>query len=185
MKTSILFAIVFLLSNFAAFAQGPSKMKRMSKKMEMPYEAEYSSKFKIGEDRHSLKVLELWKDFEDSDFGRHGDHLAEEVVIDLPDGTRLRGRDNIMVETKKYRDQLSDFSSKVVSYISLQSVDQDEEWVAVWGEDTFTKANGQNEVNLIHEIWRFNKDGKVDYIRQYMGRPVPVDDPEMEEDEGR
>jgi hypothetical protein len=183
MKTSILIVIVFLLSNFAAFAQGPSKMKRMSKKMEMPYEAEYSSKFKIGEDRHSLKVLELWKDFEENELNRHMDHFAENLVMDLSDGTRIEGRDKVMEETKGYRGNLSTYLSKVTGYVSLQSVDKNEDWVAIWGEDSFTDAEGNSDTASIHEIWRFNKEGKVDYIRQYLGKPVDVPDPEMEEDD--
>jgi hypothetical protein len=63
--------MVFLFVGFAVEAQGPAKVKKVNKKMEMPYEAEYSSKFKIGDDRHSMKVLEIWKDFEENELDRH------------------------------------------------------------------------------------------------------------------
>jgi hypothetical protein len=32
--------------------------------------------------------------------------------------------------------------------------------------------NGNKTTALLHEIWRINKDGKIDFMRQYMSKPA-------------
>jgi len=183
MAKSVLVLVVFLLATIAVQAQGPAKVKKTNKKMEMPYEAEYSSQFKIGEDRLSLKVLELWKDFEENDIDRHLDYFSEDLTLDLADGTRFIGLQKILEETKSFRGSLSDYESVIEAYISLQSIDKDEDWVAVWGKDTFTNGMGAKEVNALHELWKFDKDGKVEYIRQYMSKPAAEAKADLDEDD--
>jgi hypothetical protein len=72
-----------------------------------------------------------------------------------------------MKETSEYRKSVKDLQSKILSYISLRSDDREENWVAVWGEDSYTDARGETVKTDIHEIWRFNNEGKIDYMKQY------------------
>jgi hypothetical protein len=55
----------------------------------------------------------------------------------------------------------------------LRSVDKNEDWVALWGTETDTFADGKIQKRDIHEIWRINKDGKVDFMKQFTAVPSP------------
>jgi hypothetical protein len=55
----------------------------------------------------------------------------------------------------------------------LKSVDRNEDWVAIWGTETDTYTDGKTDKKDIHEIWRINKDGKVDFIKQYSSVASP------------
>jgi hypothetical protein len=46
----------------------------------LPYTANYSSNFAIGNPEHSKMVLDLWKDWDDNAFDRH-DYFADTMVM--------------------------------------------------------------------------------------------------------
>ncbi|WP_143960836.1 nuclear transport factor 2 family protein [Litoribacter populi] len=181
MKKCLSLVVVFVLVIGVSFAQGPERMKKITKKMEMPYEAEYSSKFKLGDDRHSFKVLEVWKDYEENMLERNVEYFADDVTMEFPDGTRVSGLEKLMQVTKQHRETLDNYQSKIISYVSLKSVDKDEDWVAIWGEDSFINSDGEKVISPIHEVWRINKDGKIAFMKQYHAMAIPdEEDPDYE-----
>jgi len=171
MKILAAFMFVLLIGANYVEAQGPKKPKAKSMKPVMAYEADYSAKFSIADDTYSSIVLGLWKDFEENNFERNVKYFAEDITAEFSDGEIVSGRDNLVNGAKAYRATLTDFSTKILSYISLRSDDKDENWVAVWGEDSFTDEKGNKVIHNLHELMRFNKEGKIDYMRQYIIDP--------------
>lgn len=166
----LLFALCFVGITIAE-AQGPKKPKGKNKvKLDFPYVADYSSKFSLGDETYSAIVVNLWKDFEDNDFERNKNLFAENVVMELSEGGNIQGRDNLVISAKEFRGNLMNFKTKISSWVSLKSEDHNENWVAVWGEDSYSDKDGNMIVSPIHELWRFNKEGKVDYVKQYAAK---------------
>jgi hypothetical protein len=62
--------------------------------------------------------------------------------------------------------------SRVDAVMSLKSTDKNEDWVGVWGTEIHTETNKKPDSVRLHETWRFNKDGKIDYMQQYV-QPFP------------
>jgi hypothetical protein len=147
-----------------------TKMKDKSMdKMSYPYTADYSSDFKIGNPAHSKMILELWKDWDDNAFDRHN-YFADTVVMYLSDGNVIKGKDSTLAGAKRFRGSMSTATSSVHAWIPLKSVDKNEDWVAVWGTETDTFPDGKTDTRDLHEVWRFNKDGKVDLMRQFASK---------------
>lgn len=136
----------------------------------MPYTAVYSSNFEMGDPAKSRLVLEMWKDFDDNALDRHADILADTAKIFLSDGQVLTGKDNMMSGIKMYRNSMTTLSTDIHAYMSFKSIDKNHDWVAVWGTENMTMKDGLKNSSNLHEIWRFNKDGKVDEIRQYSSK---------------
>jgi hypothetical protein len=147
------------------------KLKNMEN-MSYPYTADYSSNFVIGNPANSKVILELWKDWDDNAFDRHN-YFADTVVMYLSDGTVIKGKDSTLAGAKRFRGSMSTATSNVHAWIPLKSVDKNEDWVAVWGTETDTYADGKTAIRDLHEIWRFNKDGKVDLMRQFSSTTAP------------
>jgi len=171
MKNLTAFIIMFSLGVTVSVAQGPKSPKAKSMKPVMAYEAEYSSKFSLADETYSAIVLDLWKDFEESNFERNVVYFAEDLVIEFADGQVFTGRDLIIKSAQEHRKSLKDYKPTLLSFISLRSDDRDENWVAVWGEDSFTDDKGETVKTGIHEIWRFNNEGKIDFMKQYTVEP--------------
>lgn len=142
--------------------------------MDMPYKANYSSQFVMNNLAHAKKILELWKAYDENMIPRHADYFADTVTIDLPNGTRLTGKDAAMKAVTEYRSTQGKVESTVDAWIATKSVDKNEEWVCIWGVETATDASGKVTKNRIHEIWQLNKDGKVVYMAQFMATPPPM-----------
>ena len=137
----------------------------------LPYKAEYSSQFEIGDPAKSKMILELWKDWDDNNFSRHADYFADTVTMILPSGDVITGKDSVRASAERYRGSLTSAQSKVDAYISTRSIDRNEDWVCIWGSETDVDKDGNTTVRNLHEIWRINKDGKVDFMQQFAGTP--------------
>jgi hypothetical protein len=140
--------------------------------MDYPYTANYSSQFAIGNPAHAKMILDLWKDWDDNAFTRH-DYMADTVVMFFPDGTMAKGKQQTLEGAMKYRGGMTSAKSSLDAWMPLKSTDKNEDWVAVWGSETDTWADGKTETRDIHEIWRINKDGKVDWMKQFTAKPQP------------
>jgi hypothetical protein len=154
---------------------GKMKMKNdgMNSTMSYPYTAGYSSNFVMGNPAHARMVLDLWKDWDDNAFDRH-DYFADTVVMYLPDGSVVKGKAANLEGAKKYRGSMTSAKSTIDAWIPLRSVDKKEDWVALWGTETDTWPDGKTETRNIQEVWRINRDGKVDLMRQFTGVPAKM-----------
>jgi hypothetical protein len=139
----------------------------------MPYTAMYSSNFKIGNPMYSNMVLNLWKDYDENNFDRHADWFADTMQMISANGTLTRGKEDNMSAIKRYRNGFTTAKSTLDAWIPLKSVDKNEDWVALWGTEVDTYPDGHTEAADVHEIWRINKDGKIDMIKQYSAKAAP------------
>lgn len=134
-----------------------------------PYTATYSSSFKIGKPAYSAIVLNLWKDWDDNTFDKH-DYFSDTVVIYLSDGSVTRGKAANMEGAKKYRGGMSSAKSIIHAWVTLVSTDKNEEAVCIWGHEEDTYADGKVEKKDLHEVWWFNKEGKIARMRQWAAK---------------
>lgn len=177
-------AAAFVLSAFSSSAQvvpakkeeTKAKVKTRNVKMKvkgdlsaiaLPYEAGYSSQFITGDPAYSKLVLDLWKDFDNNTFERNASAFVDTVVMMMADGTFLRGLQQVTDAAKTYRSSLASMASTLDAVMSVHSIDRDEDWVLVWGTTTETDKSGHAKKLLLHEAWRIDKDGKVNYMMQY------------------
>lgn len=133
------------------------------------YKATYSSNFKMGKPANANKILELWKDWDDNQLERH-DYFADTITMMFPDGTTMKGKKENLEAAKKHRSSLSKVVSVVHAWLPMSSVDRKEDLVCIWGQETNTMADGKEEVRDLHEVWFFNKDGKVSMVRQWAAK---------------
>ena len=153
---------------------GDSKMKVKAEDgmtMGLPYTATYSSNFAVGDPAHGRMILDMWKDWDDNALDRH-DYWSDTVSLYLSDGTFLKGKAAVAEGGKKHRGSLKSAASTIHAWVPLRSTDKNENWVAIWGTEVDTWPDGKIETSEIHEIWRINKDGKIDLMRQFTAKPA-------------
>jgi hypothetical protein len=132
-----------------------------------PYTATYSSQFTIGNAQHSDMVLRMWKDWDDNQIDRSAAMIADTMMMEMPNGMMVRGKDSFLMAAKEYRGQYTTVKSTLEAIMPLHSTDRQEDWVAIWGVEESTNKDGTLTRNRLHEIWRINKDGKIDFMRQF------------------
>lgn len=135
----------------------------------MDYTPRYSN-FALGNAAYSKIVLDLWKDWDDNQLGRH-DYFADTLAMMHEDGTMTRGKADNLKMGMDYRGTMKSAKSTITAIVPLKSLDFNEDWVAVWGHEDDVMADGKTVGKELHEIWRFNRDGKIDYMQSYSGGP--------------
>lgn len=183
-----LLMVLFLLVSTSLLAQKKGKNKKadtqptmtdtttmqgggggMAETGAFPYTAEYSSKFTLGNQEHARMVLSLWKDYDNNTLDRSAAMLADTVMMQAPNGKVIRGKDSVLNAVKEMRGQFTNVKSTVDAWVPMHSTDRNEDWVLIWGSENDSNASGSTTTG-IHEIWRVNRDGKIDFIRQYTAK---------------
>ena len=136
-----------------------------------PYTATYSSKFEIGNPEYAKVVLNLWKDFDDNNLDNSLQSFADSVSMDFSDGSRVNGkRDSVVADAKKFRGSYKEVKTEVIAFMPLRTIDKNEDWVSVWGKEHRTDLKGKKDSVLLHEIWAFDKDGKITRMYQFAAK---------------
>jgi hypothetical protein len=130
------------------------------------YKATYSANFQIGNSSYAQKIMEMWQDWDDNMLDRH-DYMSDTLTMYFADGTSMKGKAENLSEAKKYRGKFTSVKSTLHAIVPLKSNDQGDDVVCVWGEEADTLPDGKVEKKSIHEVWFFNKDGKITAMRQW------------------
>ena len=135
------------------------------------YTAAYSSKFEHGKNEQAQKVLDLWMQYDKNDFSGSAPYFADTVTINLTNGMVAHGqKDSVIAMIKGARSRFDSVRSIVNAWIPLHSIDKDTYWVSVWGVE-FDSKGAKTDSIIITENWRFDKNGKIDYMEQYSAVP--------------
>jgi hypothetical protein len=133
-----------------------------------PNKLQYNN-LRIGNTAYAQKVMQAWKQYDENKMDAATTFLADNAVGIFSDGTVVMGADNLNKLFRDVRNSFASINEDVYACTTLKSPDDPEhEFVVIWGRETDTKKDGSNQKKLIHEVWRFNKDGKADECRQYI-----------------
>ena len=140
----------------------------VKKSVTYPYTINYSSQFEFIDPEKGKIILDLWKDFDNNTLDNSKDKFADTVSMKFP-GLQMRAsRDSVIASTKSYRASFSAVASSVDAVMSVRATDKKTDWVAVWGKEVHTNKKNVKDSVEIHELWGFNKDGKVESMEQYI-----------------
>lgn len=153
-----LFVLFLLAMPFAAMSQAHGG-----------YTAAYSSSFKIADPSYSEKILTLWKDFENNTLDKHIEWFADTVNMMLASGNMIKGKAENLASVKQFRSSITNYKVTVDAWVSLKSTDKNGISVCIWGNEEYTDKDGKQVKSRTHEVWGFNKDGKIDLMLQYAG----------------
>ncbi|HET7899466.1 MAG TPA: hypothetical protein VFL47_17385, partial [Flavisolibacter sp.] len=136
------------------------------------YKPTYSGQFVPGNQVYATLVLQAWKNYEINMLDEVRGMLADTLTAVMGDGTVLKGKENFLNAIKAYRNSYSLLKVNVAAWLPTKSIDLNKETVCIWGLEDGTKTDGTAMRVAVHEVWFFNKDGKVDFFRQYI-QPNP------------
>ena len=163
-----------LLFCFSILTHGQEKIKIKDDKMKVKgsgmnsplYTAAYSSDYSMGDKKYSDIILTLWKDYDNNTLMAH-DFFADTVTVMMADGNIVHGKQQMGQAIGGFRNSLKSVSSTVHAWVPLHSNDLKTDLVCIWGSETDTYPDGHISVHELHEVWFFNKDGKISLMRQW------------------
>lgn len=142
--------------------------------IQSPYTMNYSSKFEIGNPKNAETVLSLWKDWDNGNLANGKNSFADSVTFHFSDGSMMHAsRDSMVAAGQKMRDNLASSVASVDAVLSVRSTDKNEDWALIWAKEVNTSKKGKVDSSYVHELWRLNKDGKVDLVYQFRASAAP------------
>jgi len=171
---SILTAFIMFASfSFNIYGQKKDVKQETSNTSDQPYKVG-ATKVTLGNQAYAQKVLWAWKYYDDNTLDKAADLFADDAFATLPDGTVIKGKDNIMKGLKDYRNSFTSVASTVEACVTLKSPDRpDNEVVTIWGAETDTNKDGTVSKVHLNEVWFFNKEGKVVEFHQLAAKEMP------------
>lgn len=165
--TVLLLLAGFCLLSLYAQAQKPLRKQTSMAATTMPYKITYSN-LSYGKPEYTAMTLQAWKAYDDNALETIFDMISDTVQAVMPDGSMIQGKENMIKTLKDYRNSFTKAVSTVDATITLKSPDdQHHEVTLVWGTETDTKADGTTSMVNLHEVWFYNKAGKVVRFYQY------------------
>ena len=175
MKHLSILATFIMLSSFSFNIYGQKKDVKQSSSnaSDQPYKVG-ATNVTLGNQAYAQKVLWVWKYYDDNTLDKTADLFADDVVATLPDGTVIKGKDNLTKGLKDYRNSFASAVSTVDACVTLKSPDMpDREVVTIWGIETDTNKDGTVSKVHLNEVWFFNKEGKVVEFHQMAAKEMP------------
>ena len=137
---------------------------------EYSVKSRYSSDWEIGDPQQGEAVIALWKHFDNNTLDSVRSMFADSVYMEGPAFAMKFHSDTALAGAKADRAQYSALKTEIDDIIPLKAKDHPEETVVtIWGEEIGT-IGGKEIKRKIHEVWSFNKDGKVSSMLRYDGR---------------
>ncbi len=172
MKKLLVFSAILVVASCNNGTETKSTSEDASKsntEVTYAYPINYSSKFEMGDPKKSQKVSELWKAFDDNKLMDTKNDFADSVSMEFSGMVMSGNRDTILANMSGYRSSLASVVSKIDVIFSTRSIDKDSDgnWICVWGSEKTTSMDNKVDSAKIHEIWHFNKEGKIDQMSQY------------------
>ncbi|MEO6148764.1 MAG: hypothetical protein ABIN95_13480 [Mucilaginibacter sp.] len=166
LKIAILFCLLLFVSHISK-AQVTNNTA-VQKEVAYPYKINYSAEFEPIDAQKGKMILDLWKDFEANQLDKWKDKLADTVAMWFPTIQMRAGRDTIIARAKGYRNSYKSVVRKVDVVMSTRSTDKKTDFVLIWGKETFKNQQNKSESIELHEVWAFDKNGKIETIEQYI-----------------
>lgn len=127
----------------------------------------YSS-FSTGEPANAKTGLLFWRNRDNNKLDNSFPLLADSVEFILPDDTGMYGdRKTVWNNAKAYRSSFTQMKSEADACLPVKTTGKGHQWVAIWGREHHTTGDGEKESVDLHEVWRFNRQGKVIGMSQY------------------
>jgi hypothetical protein len=136
-----------------------------------PYSPVYASEFEPGRSLYAKMVLDIWKQYETGDVTHSAKSFSDSVLIILPDKTFRGRRDSALSFLKKRRQVYVEVQCFIDAWMPVHVKDVGDDLVFLWGRQDCTAKNGKRDYLVVHEIWRFDKKGKIRSLQQYYTRP--------------
>ncbi len=137
----------------------------------MPYTADYSSKFSIGDQKNAQRILKIFKNWDDNKLDQNRAEFADSVHF-LADSYEFQGTtDSFFKISIGPRNSYKEIKTVVHAWIPVRSTDKNEDWVLLWSTAYMTSLSGKIDSIGYQDTWRFDKNGKIDYMLEYAQKP--------------
>lgn len=171
MKQKLIIAILtFLFVNCNNKKESTTPPEKKDTVIYYPYSPIYSE-FETGDPKNSKTVLEIWRQFETGNLMSTGNKFADSISLVFKDKIYFGKRDSILAIYKERRDAYENVQCYVDSWLPVHAKQTGDDLVLLWGRQDCISQNKKRDYLVLHEVWSFNRQGKIRSLVQYITHP--------------
>ena len=170
MKTCLVFLAVIVGACNSAIEKAPVADTSPIPAPVFPITVAYAN-WKMGDPENTLRVIEMYKAWNNMDAAAVAGYFGDSVLLDLPAGRRFT------IPNRKIHEVFNDFrqtfyslSNNIVMAYSLQNEDSGENWVVVMTYNIWRYKNGKADSTVFLDHWRLT-DGKITQLNSFEQSP--------------
>jgi hypothetical protein len=131
----------------------------------------YSADFEIGSTAQAQIVLDCWKHYDNNTLDSTTAFFSDTVELIMPGMATVKlQRDSAIALTKLGRGMYSSVKSDIGVLIPVREPSKNDDWVLIWADETTKTADGKEAKRALHEVFGFDKAGKINHIHQFETR---------------
>ena len=164
-------SLMTMISGCSQAAKHPSPAQTSVDSVFYPYEAIYTSAFESGKTEQTAIVLQIWKEWETGSLPRLNALFADSLSLIFP-GKIIRGKkEEVLRQFQGKRDGYREMQCYIDAWLPLKATDANEDIVLIWGRQDATTPSGRRDYLVLHQVWRFNAEGKIFSLTEYLTHP--------------
>lgn len=136
-----------------------------------PYNARYSAGFGEGKVSNLKTVLDSWKQYETGNLMNMSPYLSDTIQFVFPDEVIWGRKDTVLKKYLKRRKHFEYMQCYIDSWMPVQTKDKGDDLVFIWGIQDGTTLSGKRDYKMVHEVWQFDKKGKIFKMTEYITKP--------------
>jgi len=165
-----LFAVLIFITSCSDGIKGQDSPLRDTS-VYYPFAPTYSNEFERGNSVYALKAIKFWRQFERGALDTVSADFADSIRIILPDLVLTGSKESVLQKVQQRRRGYDNMQSFIQSWLPVRVRDKGEDLVWVWGIYDGTRINGDRDYKMVHEIWRFNSEGRIREMEQFQTHP--------------
>lgn len=128
----------------------------------------YSADFEIGSSAQAQIVLDCWRHYDNNTLDSATGFFSDTVEMIIPGMATVKmQRDSAIAFTKLGRSMYSSVKSDIGVVIPIREPNKKDDWVLVWADETTKTTDGKEAKRALHEVFGFDKAGKINHIHQF------------------
>jgi hypothetical protein len=158
----------FLILVFISCNADEKNKNPNGKKVYYPYAALYTEQYEEGKPELTKKVLEIWRAYDRGNLPSVSKHFAPHLQLIFEDRNLKGKKDSIILKWQKQREGFTYIQSFLDSWLPVKAVPKNEDLVLIWARQLKTDQKGKQSWIAIHQVWRFNADGLILQMQEFV-----------------
>lgn len=169
-ESLIVLALAFLWAGCTNHTATVDRSEKKETAIYYPYSPIYSE-FEPGNPVYAKTVLEIWRQFETGNLMSTANKFADSITLTFKDNIYTGKRDSILAIFKNRRDAYTDVQCYVDSWQPVHAKQTNDDLVLLWGRQDGIIHNKKRDYLVLHEVWSFDRKGKIRSMIQYITHP--------------
>jgi hypothetical protein len=163
MQKFLYILLLFVLS----CGRKPSGTETKPAEVYYPFAPRKDVDFEKGDKNFANIVLNIWRGYSSGNVKGYRKYFADSLKLVFNDKVITGRSDSVLNIYQDRRNKLSTLQAHIDYWQPVFEKEKQEDWVLLWVTHEGTKPDKKMDSYSIHQVWKFNQEGKIFLMQEY------------------